>query len=379
MKKVVSVLLSAILTVCSAVTAFADESDDREGSPDVSAETYVLYCADNGQILAAKDENKRMKPASTTKIMTTLLDLEAAASCDETVTFTKEMAAEGSSMYLELGEKVRLSDLAVGMMMSSGNDAANAAALSLSDSFEDFSELMNGRAKQIGMDNTHFITPSGLDDDDHYSTAYDMALLMTYALENEDFAKLSAKKSAKVDFVEPEKHITYSNHNRLLSLYEYCIGGKTGYTMAAGRCLVSAARKDGLTLVCVTMNDRNDWDDHIKLYNYGFDNYFSENSNDSEFMAEIPCVGGTVDTVDVVGEKDISVVLSAKDKSKLERKVYIDSFLYAPIAKNQTVGRIDYIVDGNRVASVNVISADNVEIKKDNSIFNKIKELFSYG
>lgn len=379
MKKAVSVLLSAILTVCSAVTAFADESDDREGSPDVSAETYVLYCADNGQIFAAKDENKRMKPASTTKIMTTLLDLEAAASCDETVTFTKEMAAEGSSMYLELGEKVRLSDLAVGMMMSSGNDAANAAALSLSDSFEDFSELMNGRAKQIGMDNTHFITPSGLDDDDHYSTAYDMALLMTYALENEDFAKLSAKKSAKVDFVEPEKHITYSNHNRLLSLYEYCIGGKTGYTMAAGRCLVSAARKDGLTLVCVTMNDRNDWDDHIKLYNYGFDNYFSENSNDSEFMAEIPCVGGTVDTVDVVGEKDISVVLPAKDKSKLERKVYIDSFLYAPIAKNQTVGRIDYIVDGNRVASVNVISADNVEIKKDNSIFNKIKELFSYG
>lgn len=379
MKKAVSVLLSAILTVCSAVTAFADESDDREGSPDVSAETYVLYCADNGQILAAKDENKRMKPASTTKIMTTLLDLEAAASCDETVTFTKEMAAEGSSMYLELGEKVRLSDLAVGMMMSSGNDAANAAALSLSDSFEDFSELMNGRAKQIGMDNTHFITPSGLDDDDHYSTAYDMALLMAYALENEDFAKLSAKKSAKVDFVEPEKHITYSNHNRLLSLYEYCIGGKTGYTMAAGRCLVSAARKDGLTLVCVTMNDRNDWDDHIKLYNYGFDNYFSENSNDSEFMAEIPCVGGTVDTVDVVGEKDISVVLLAKDKSKLERKVYIDSFLYAPIAKNQTVGRIDYIVDGNRVASVNVISADNVEIKKDNSIFNKIKELFSYG
>lgn len=379
MKKAVSVLLSAILTVCSAVTAFADESDDREGSPDVSAETYVLYCADNGQILAAKDENKRMKPASTTKIMTTLLDLEAAASCDETVTFTKEMAAEGSSMYLELGEKVRLSDLAVGMMMSSGNDAANAAALSLSDSFEEFSELMNGRAKQIGMDNTHFITPSGLDDDDHYSTAYDMALLMTYALENEDFAKLSAKKSAKVDFVEPEKHITYSNHNRLLSLYEYCIGGKTGYTMAAGRCLVSAARKDGLMLVCVTMNDRNDWDDHIKLYNYGFDNYFSENSNDSEFMAEIPCVGGTVDTVDVVGEKDISVVLPAKDKSKLERKVYIDSFLYAPIAKNQTVGRIDYIVDGNRVASVNVISADNVEIKKDNSIFNKIKELFSYG
>ncbi len=379
MKKAVSVLLSAILTVCSAVTAFADESDDWEGSPDVSAETYVLYCADNGQILAAKDENKRMKPASTTKIMTTLLDLEAAVSCDETVTFTKEMAAEGSSMYLELGEKVRLSDLAVGMMMSSGNDAANAAALSLSDSFEEFSELMNGRAKQIGMDNTHFITPSGLDDDDHYSTAYDMALLMTYALENEDFAKLSAKKSAKVDFVEPEKHITYSNHNRLLSLYEYCIGGKTGYTMVAGRCLVSAARKDGLTLVCVTMNDRNDWDDHIKLYNYGFDNYFSENSNDSEFMAEIPCVGGTVDTVDVVGEKDISVVLPAKDKSKLERKVYIDSFFYAPIAKNQTVGRIDYIVDGNRVASVNVISADNVEIKKDNSIFNKIKELFSYG
>lgn len=378
MKKAVSIFLAVVMAVITLPYALAEESE-KSDNLGVSAEAYVLYCADNGQIIASKNENKKMKPASTTKIMTSLIVLEEAASSDRVITFTKDMVAEGSSMYLGIGEKVHLSDLAVGMMMSSGNDAANAAALSISDSFEDFSKRMNERAEQIGMKNTHFVTPSGLDDDNHYSTAFDMALLMSYALENEDFANLTSKKSAKVDFAEPDKHITYSNHNRLLSLYEYCTGGKTGYTQAAGRCLVTSAKKDGLTFVCVTMNDRNDWKDHTALYNYGYERYCRVDCSDSDFAADVPCVGGQEDNVSVIAEKDASIVLPVESKSELERKVYIDSFFYAPVKKEQNVGRIDYIVDTKVVSSVNITAVDTVEAKKNNNIFNKIKELFSNG
>ena len=376
MKKAVSLILSLIIAISVSFTAYAQ--DDKLS---ISAEAYVLFCADNGKILNSKNENKKMKPASTTKLMTSLIALEESASNDKQVKFTEEMIAEGSSMYLKTGEVVKLSDLATGMMMASGNDAANATAISVSGSIEKFSDRMNERAKLIGMENTNFVTPSGLDDENHYSTAYDMALLMSYALENEDFAKLTSQKSAEVSFIEPSsKKTTYSNHNRLLSMYEYCTGGKTGYTMSAGRCLVSSAKKDGLTLICVTLNDRNDWQDHIDLYNYGFERYACYQSDDSNFCVDIPCVGGVEDKTTVVGEKDISIVLSTEDKSKVERKIYIDSFLYAPIEKNSKVGKIEYSIDGKVVSSVNLLSSEEVNIKKkSNNIFSKIKELFTDG
>lgn len=378
MKRIISfVLCFAILFVfSSAVVTAADDA-----VPKTSAEAFVLYCADNGQILCSKNENKKMKPASTTKIMTSLLALEEAASLNKKVKFTEAMTAEGSSMYLKVGEVVTLKDLAAGMMMASGNDAANATALTVSGSTEKFSELMNGRANQIGMRNTHFVTPSGLDDDNHYSTAFDMALLMAYALENEEFAQLTSQKSVTVDFIEPaSKKTTYSNHNRLLSLYKYCIGGKTGYTMAAGRCLVSAAKKDGITLVCVTMNDRNDWKDHASLYDYGFSQLYSYQTEDSKFCVDVPCVGGTADKVAVMGEKDVPVIVQSEDKDKIVRKVYLDSFVYAPIKANQTVGKIEYLIDGKTIARVNLVAVNDVNSQKENkSLFDIIKELFTYG
>lgn len=375
-------LLSSILCVIIFVTAIPlVSSAEISDVPDVSAESYVLYCADNGKIISSKNEHKKMKPASTTKLMTTLIALEEAAASDKQVKFTKEMSAEGSSMYLEAGNIVTLKDLVAGMMMASGNDAANAAAITVSGSSDKFADRMNERASQIGMKDTHFVTPSGLDDDNHYSTAYDMALLMSYALENDDFAELTSKKSATVNFINPaDKKITYANHNKLLSLYDYCIGGKTGYTMAAGRCLVSAAKKDGLTLVCVTLNDRNDWNDHISLYDYGFDNFACFESKDAEYIIDVPCVGGTADNITIVGEKDIKIVVPASVKEKIVRKVYCDSFLYAPIKEKQSVGVIEYTLDNEILASNSLIAMKDVNSKKENkSIFKRIKELFTYG
>ena len=378
MKKLISIFICFALSVTSIVTAYGENGADK---PRVSAQAYALYCVDNGEIICSSNENKKMKPASTTKLMTTLIALEESAASNKKVKFTQEMIAEGSSMYLKVGEVVTLEDLATGMMMSSGNDAAKATAIIVSGSEEKFSERMNEKAKQIGMKNTNFVTASGLDNENHYSTAYDLALLMSYALENEDFAQLTAKKSNTVDFIEPsDKKGTYSNHNRLLSLYEYCIGGKTGYTMAAGRCLVTAAEKDGLTLVCVTLNDKNDWNDHISLYDFGFEKLCMLENNDSSFYADVPCVGGVVDNVAVLGKKNSSAVINRVDKDKVEKKIYLDSFLYAPIKENQVVGRIEYSIEDKVITSVDLISVCDINaIKENKNIFTKIKELFTYG
>ncbi len=377
MKKLLCVFASALMIFAAIPIAQAETGYDV---PSVSAEAYALYCADNGKIICSENENKKMKPASTTKLLTTLITLEKSAQNNVDVKFTDEMTAEGSSMYLNPGDVVTLSDLATGMMMSSGNDAANAAAITISGSCEKFAGLMNETAEKIGMTNSHFITPSGLDNDNHYSTAYDLALLMAYALKNDNFASLTAQKSSAVKFKEPsDKQTVYSNHNRLLSLYEYCIGGKTGYTMAAGRCLVSAAKKDGITLICVTLNDRNDWKDHMSLYDYGFSVLSCYTSPDTNFIADIPCVGGDCDSVTVSGKKDVKVILPAEDNSRVVRKIYCDYFLYAPINDNQPVGRIEYAIDGKVIAETDLIALTSVNAYKENNIFYKIKELFTYG
>ncbi len=381
MKKTISVLLCSVIFLLMFSAVFNVNAAKSEDCPDVSAEAYVLYCADNGRVICGSKENKKMKPASTTKIMTSLITLEEAASANRQLTFTKEMIAEGSSMYLKPGDKLTLSDLAAGMMMASGNDAANAAAITISGGADKFAAKMNERAKQLGMKNTHFVTPSGLDNDNHYSTAYDMALLMSYALENEDFAKLTSQKNVTVSFLKPEgKKTAYSNHNRLLSIYSYCIGGKTGYTMAAGRCLVSAAKKDGLTLICVTLNDRNDWNDHKSLYEYGFEKYSYYQTGDEDFCADIPCVGGTSDKITVAGEDSGGFVVESEDRNKVKRRVYIDSFLYAPIFHSEVVGRIEYTLDDKKLYSTNVIALETVNSFKENkNIFTIIKDLFTYG
>lgn len=349
LKKILSAALCLALALCSIFTVCGEEGTAEK--PSVSAESAVLYCVNDGKTYYSLNENKRMKNASTTKIMTALITLEEAQKENRQVKFTAEMTAEGSSMYLEVGNIVTLKDLAAGMMTCSGNDAANAAAISVSGSFEKFAEKMNQRAKQLGMKNTNFVTPSGLDDENHYSSAYDLALLMAYALENQDFAEITSQKSIKVDFIKPEdRSLTYSNHNRLLSLYEFCIGGKTGYTQSAGRCLVSAAEKDGLRFICVTLNDKNDWKDHQALYNYGFENYALCDCDDTSFLLEVPVAGGEEDFVTVGSDRRYGIVLDKADAQRVEKTVYLDNFLYAPVKNGDNVGRTVYTLDNKVIA-----------------------------
>ncbi|MCH5300726.1 MAG: D-alanyl-D-alanine carboxypeptidase [Ruminococcus sp.] len=363
LKRIFTLLLSVTIISLSFVTVHSVENSNTD-KPGISAESAVLYCVNDGNVYFSKDENKKMKNASTTKIMTALLAYEEAQKENKNVKFTKEMIAEGSSMYLEVGNVVSLKDLASGMMACSGNDAANAIALTLSDSFEGFAEKMNLKAKQLGMNNTNFVTPSGLDDENHYSTAYDLALLMAFALDNPDFAESNAKKSVKVDFVSPDdKSVTYRNHNRLLSLYEYCIGGKTGYTMAAGRCLVSAAEQNGLRFVCVTLNDKNDWKDHQSLYEYGFANYSLYSCDDTSYYLEVPVVGGNKDTVTVGSDRKYGIVLTKDKVEKVERTVYMDNFLYAPVKDGDYLGKVIYTLENKKIAETPLVAMTYSNLK----------------
>lgn len=314
--------------------------------------------------------------ASTTKIMTTLLTLEEAAVDNRIVTFTDEMTAEGSSMYLKIGEKVTLYDLAVGMMMQSGNDAANAAAIEIAGSMEAFADMMNEKAKEFGMTHTHFVTPSGLDDEEHYSTAYDMALLMAYALKNEDFCYIISQTSMEVRFIYPaDKFMTYPNHNKLLRLYNSCIGGKTGFTDEAGRCLVSAARQDDLTLIAVTLNDRDDWNDHVALYDFGFDNYKAVTV--SEDIGSIDVVGGDSDSVSLTAEETKVVV--PKNADHIRTQVYLPSFVYAPVDENTCIGKLVCLSGNEVLTEIPLKTAENVGYNyQKRSLFTYIKDLLHW-
>lgn len=337
-----------------------------------SAEAHVLIDADTGLILSASNENKKMKMASTTKIMTSLLALEEAEKENSAVTFTEQMCAEGSSMYLSVGDKVLLSDLAAGMMMASGNDAANAAALYIGKSFENFARLMNNRASQIGMENTNFVTPSGLDDENHYSTAYDMALLMAEAMKNQSFVSLTSCTEKTVEFVYPDKVTTYANHNRLLKSYTYCTGGKTGYTEAAGRCLVTSAEKDGVSLIAVTLNAPDDWNDHKALYEYGFSLYTRVTLDERDTAFRVRLSGGTEDFLSASVDEAVSFSVPASRINDIEKKIYLPQFVFAPVKEGDTVGKITYTLDSVELMKIDIKASAAVNEKPQPNFFERL-------
>ena len=237
---------------------------------DLSAECAYLMTADSGVCLYEKNGEVRHNIASTTKIMTAITAIENGCLDDMVRVSANAAAQEGSSVYLRTGNKVLLKDLLYGMLLNSGNDAACAVAEYAGGSVEGFAKMMNRKAKEIGANNTCFINPSGLDADGHYSTARDMALISAYALKNDIFSEIVSTKTAQINVGEDICYL--KNHNKLLWNYDGCIGVKTGYTKKTGRCLVSAAERGGITLIAVTLGAPDDWNDHKKMLDYGFEN-----------------------------------------------------------------------------------------------------------
>lgn len=370
LKKICFILLITIFFFNNAPTVFADEIN-------VSAKSAILICADTSEVVFAKNETERLSMASTTKIMTALLTLEAAQVCNREVSITDTMVrVEGSSMGLRAGDVVTLDTLAKGMLTCSGNDAANSAAISLAGDTESFAKLMNERAKQIGMLNTNFVTPSGLDDDDHYTTAYDMSLLGAHAMKNPVFKEIASQKSVTVDFIKPQKRVSYSNHNKLITLYRGCIGVKTGFTKKSGRCLVSCAERDGVRLVAVTLNAPDDWNDHTRMFDYGFSKVKRVTFDDTNMNLQEPVISSPKKSILVSCKDNISLTVNSKDFSKINKKVKISKFLYAPIEKNQVVGSVDYELNGKVLASTDLVSCEEAELEEKLGFWKRFSNLF---
>ena len=336
----------------------------RAAGPEVSAQSAVVLTADTGTVLFEKDGHTPRPVASTTKIMTALLALEAAQEQgDLLVDITREMVAvEGSSMGLQAGDSISLTGLAAGMLLASGNDAANAAALYLDGSLESFAARMNQRAAALGMEDTHFVTPSGLDGEDaqglaHLSTAYDMALLAQAALEDQAFRQLCSSPSLAVEFAEPVKRVTYTNHNKLLAQYQGCVGVKTGFTKEAGRCLVSAAERDGALLIAVTLNAPNDWQDHAALLDYGFSQVEPYQLAGGDVRLTVPVVGSPVEVVSLRGSNGGEVTLPLGQGAQVERVVRVPKFLYAPVEAGEQVGEICWYLEGQLLGSAPLTAA----------------------
>ncbi len=365
-----------LLSPAAAKAAFAPE-------PKLSAKAAVVVNADDGSLLYAKNEHEKLAIASTTKIMTSLLTLEAASSDNRVIAVTPEMIrVEGSSMGLRANDRLTLRDLACGMLMVSGNDAANAAAYAVGGTPEKFAAMMNAKAAELGMKDTNFVTPSGLDDDNHYSTAYDMSRLACAAMENGNFAAIVRQKSMEIRFVNPDVTHYYGNHNKLLRLDPCCTGIKTGFTRKAGRCLVSSAEKNGVRIIVVTLNDPNDWDDHETLFKYGFSKLACNKIDDSSMRISEAVVGGVKDSAAVAGTSGNDVVTGSGET--LKRSVELPQFVYAPIKAGQVLGCVRYTCGGKTLAKTELTAVEDVGclyVKKNllQQFWDSIHRLFPFS
>ncbi|MBR2315467.1 MAG: D-alanyl-D-alanine carboxypeptidase [Clostridia bacterium] len=341
---------------------------------DISAASAIVFVADSGEILYEKDAYKRRSMASTTKIMTAIIALESGKLDDVVTVSDKMIRVEGTSMGLHKGNRLTLMNLVSGMMLLSGNDAANAIAVYLSGSEEAFALMMNEKAISLGMRDTNFVTASGLDDDEHYTSAYDMALLTSYAMRNPDFRKLVSLTRGEVEYISPDVTHTYYNHNRFLSMYDGACGVKTGFTKKSGRCLVTAVEKNGNLVIAVTLNAGDDWNDHKKLYDYCF--------SQGKF-SQIP---DTFDTlIRVTGSNKTAITASAEHVPEIftsefigvHTKIYTEKFLYAPVKKGEQVGFVRFYVDGVCVRETALIANESADLIEQNKTEkNRIKEFF---
>lgn len=329
-------------------------------SDPVEAKGCVVMEMDTKRVLYAHNANDKLAMASTTKIMTAWLTLEQ-PNLDEYFTVdTAAIHVAGSSMGLMDGDQVTLRALAHGMLLPSGNDSANAAGVRISGSTEAFVERMNERAAEIGMENTHFVTPSGLDADGHYSTAYDMALLTAHAMENPEFARIAGLQEAKLEFGNPPYTRWLKNTNKLIARYPGCIGVKTGFTDNAKRCLVSAAQRDGVTLICVTLNCADDWNIHSQLYDRYFAQLKAEKLGDMTQGLSVPVTGGTGRQVAVKPAQQPELALLPGEKERLIPQVSLKPFEFAPVIKGQYMGELLLTMDGETVFSTPLVAAEEM-------------------
>lgn len=336
------------------------------GPTSLSSRSAVLYEPTSGRFLYEKQADVCLPMASTTKLMTALVAAEFLP-FDRVVTVPPEaVLVEGSSMGLRGGDTLSVRDLMAGLLLASGNDAANVLALLSCGSLTAFAEQMNRKADELGMKNTIFVTPSGLDEGDHHSTARDMALLGAAVLKHPSLAALCASRSVTIQ--KNDQTVELYNHNRLLNLYPDAIGLKTGYTQKSGKCLVSAARRNGVTLVAVTLNGGDYWNDHIALYEYGF-SVTSSVTPTPPALTPLAVAGGEKAVVDLKTTTPALTVLL--DNERVSCRVELPSFVWAPVAQGDVVGTVTYVVGDRVIEKQNITAAESVSARPPQTIVKK--------
>ncbi len=335
----------------------------------VSAQGAVVMDADTGEVLFEQNADARLPMASTTKIMTALVALSE-GNLDRIYTVKKAYTlVEGSSMYLREGEQISLRDTLYGLLLESGNDAALAIAGECGG-LESFVQKMNAKADELGLKDTHFDNPNGLTSETHYTTARELAIITAAAMQDPVFRQISGTQS-----YTSGEHVMH-NHNRLLSMYDGAISGKTGYTKAAGRCLVSAAKRNGRTLVAVTLNDADDWNDHMEMLDASFAKYEEVMLHEAgKEIAMQRVFGGNIEEVPLLAQHTIKAYVLPGEMDKIETVVYGDRICYAPIAKTALAGQVEYRLGGRALARDAVVyGAASLLLPEEKNIAERILE-----
>ena len=362
-----------------------------DGDLDLVGEGAILMDMDTGEVLYEKNSNSQFYPASTTKIMTAILALEK-GNMDDIVTIDQEVVnlTSGSHIALEPGEQMSLEHLMQALLVESANDAALAIAKYVSGSIEEFSKLMNQKAKEVGALNTNFVNPNGLPNEDHKTTPYDLAMMARYAMKNEKFRSIVGNytytipvtnKKSETRYLKSANRLLYSNEKIDVDgkttpiKYDGVNGVKTGYTVAAQQCLVTSFEKDGHKLIAVVLKStgKNVYSDIHKLLNYGIENFEKVKiSFANRFVDNFNVNKGVIPFVAGVTKTDSYFIVRKDQKSKVEEKFTANKTIEAPISKGQVLGKVEYLLDGKVIAETDIVSTMDVEMIPSPSIFKSI-------
>ena len=351
----------------------------------IYSDAVILIENQTGKTLYEKNSEQKMYPASTTKILTAILSIEK-GNLNDKVTVSKTAIAQMkpgyTSAYLSEGEIISVEDLLKVLLINSANDASNVLAEYISGSIDSFVTLMNEKSKELGCTNTHFVTTNGLHDDNHYTTAKDLAIIARYCMQNETFRKIVSMKKCVIPATNKSEERIYKNTNDLINptsgyYYPSCIGIKTGFTSEAKNCLISACSKNGLQVIAVvlgasiTENHKSArYVDSKTLYDYTYSNYSIQNIAKASSVIETIEVKNATDetkSLDLKLEKDLNVLVNNKDKENIKTEIVLKDNISAPIATNSVVGNITYIVGADKY-TINLLASHDVE-KKENIIW----------
>jgi serine-type D-Ala-D-Ala carboxypeptidase (penicillin-binding protein 5/6) len=373
--RVLAVAAAIWLGLFPGLTAAASSSPAwKPVAPRISAGAAILMDWRTGEVLYEKNAHRRRDPASTTKVLTAIIALEQGKLDDQVKISRRAAYTPGSSMYIKQGDVYSLHDLLHGLLLRSGNDAATAIAEHIGGSVEAFAALMNQKAAQVGAKGSHFANPHGLTHPQHYSTAYDLAMITRYALQNEVFRSIVGTREAQLTFENLNRDVVLYNTNRLLSSLQGADGVKTGTTSAAGPCLIASATRDEQKLISVVLYAGNRWGDSSTLLEWGFANYrLAFLGRTGQVLLDRPVRGGKPDRVPIAFGSDLALVLPRQGAEEPKLEVQVQERIKAPLAKGAALGEVTVSKDGVVKAKAQLVAAR--EIEKRNLLDNIIRGL----